>query len=214
MIGKSEHIKPRAFRAKISGLNEKPPSELALNSQTPGLRIRRAVAPVDRKRVRHFARRRGDKTAGEAERIRQAGVHIARNGEWRLLRELERQSVVSLPIIIGAVARSHDRGLFEVGHFPRQTHSWRKIVVIGVDESRGEPTGIRAASARRDPRNRRIAGRDVEICDAPVLLIKRREVFVAQSQVQRQIGPHFPVVLREPGPDVLPKVCARISEAD
>src|SRR5207245_9664258 len=37
LIGKSEHIKPRAFRAKISGLDEEPPSQLALNGQLPGL---------------------------------------------------------------------------------------------------------------------------------------------------------------------------------
>src|SRR5258708_39420302 len=84
LIGKSEHIQPRAFRAKISGLNEKPPSELALNSQTPGLRIRRAVAPVDRKRVRHVAAGSSVKTAGEAARIRQAWLHIPRNDESRV----------------------------------------------------------------------------------------------------------------------------------
>src|SRR5262250_2430798 len=98
----------RTFCSEITGLDEESMPEFALDGQVPGLRVRGAIVFVDGEGVRNLPRYGGSESVHQRERVRQAVVDVVRSGERRLLRELERERVVGLAVVINAVSRAND----------------------------------------------------------------------------------------------------------
>src|SRR5579864_4397501 len=65
LIRKRQNIQPGAFRPEVSSLDEESATELALDSQIPGLRVWSAIVAVNGERIRDLSRHRGDKSSGE-----------------------------------------------------------------------------------------------------------------------------------------------------
>src|SRR5205085_1672128 len=97
---------------------------------------------------------------------------------------------------------------------PRNTDARRKIVSIGIDKTDGKYT----CECRRLPRKCRNdcceAWSDVQIDDTIVQLARRGNVFVSQTEIQREISSKPPVILHEQIPGRSSKLILAVAVLD
>src|SRR6202035_2869999 len=143
--------------------------------------------------------------------LSRGGLNVrCRRGERGLKGQLLSDALIGARIVVDAVSTTH-HGFRK--RFPREANARGEVVAIGAQQARGQASAVRPSLSRLKGRHGRRAlcriqdsRRKVEVGNAIVQFREWRNVLVAHSEIQRQVAPHFPLILGVQIPEVAAEV--------
>ena len=138
-------------------------------------------------------------------------MSVGRRGRKRRLKcHVLHDALIGAGVVVDAVSGADHR---IAQRLPGQAKAGSEVVAVGTHQSHGKlaVVGAGLADLHRD-RRRSKAHRQVQVHDAIVQFGKRRDVFVAHSEIQGQIAAHAPFILHEQVPGIAAKVVVVVAE--
>ena len=192
--GGADHVKARAFGAGVTEIENESERKSALCVEVPALNVRQAVVLVDGvvAKVRGVAETVVQRVEREIVGNVAVGLDI---GEGRLISQILDEAAVLDHAVIDGVAGAYDGFLRSV---PSQADMGRKVVAVRIDETAriflaADGTDL-VGLDRGDVRK---AGVIVEGGEAIVFFDEGREVVVAETEAEGEVGKDAPIVAGE-----------------